>query len=266
MSQIQDGLVKPGFHVDRSGHVVSIQMARPDKKNALTEAMWLGLAGIVETLGGEDNVRAIVLSGAGGNFCAGADIAEFDTVRRGVRAATYEKANSRAFRAVQDCPVPTIAAIDGICFGGGFGLAAACDLRIASPGALFSVPAAKLGLAYPVDAMADIVHALGPQLSRYMTFSAGRLDAATAMALGFLLEVTDQPPAIDRGREVAEVIAANAPFSVRASKAAIRAVLTTDPADIARAGELGAATFASADYEEGRLAFKEKRKASFKGI
>lgn len=265
MFEIQDGLVKPGFHVNRAGHVVSLQIQRPDKKNALTEAMWLDLAAILEALGADDNVRAIVLSGTGGNFCAGADISEFDTARRGERAAVYEEANSRAFRAVRDCPVPTIAAIDGICFGGGFGLAAACDLRIASPDALFSVPAAKLGLAYPVDAMADIVHALGPQLSRYMTFSAGRLDAATALALGFLLEVTDQPPAIDRALEVATVIASNAPLSVRASKAAIRAVLTGDAADIARAAELGSATFASADYEEGRAAFKEKRKATFTG-
>lgn len=265
MFEIQDGLVKPGFHVNRAGHVVSLQIQRPDKKNALTEAMWLDLAVLFETLGAENDVRAIVLSGTGGNFCAGADIAEFDTVRRGERAATYEEANSRAFRAVRDCPVPTIAAIDGICFGGGFGLAAACDLRIASPDALFSVPAAKLGLAYPVDAMADIVHALGPQLSRYMTFSAGRLDAATALALGFLLEVTDQPPAIDRALEIAAVIASNAPLSVRASKAAIRAVLTGDAADIERAAELGSTTFASIDYEEGRTAFKSKRKATFTG-
>ncbi len=265
MFEIQDGLVKPGFHVNRAGHVVSLEIQRPDKKNALTEAMWLDLTVLFETLGAENDVRAIVLSGTGGNFCAGADIAEFDTARRGERAAVYEEANSRAFRAVRDCPVPTIAAIDGICFGGGFGVAAACDLRIASPDALFSVPAAKLGLAYPVDAMADIVHALGPQLSRYMTFSAGRLDAATALALGFLLEVTDQPPAIDRALEVATVIASNAPLSVRASKAAIRAVLTGDAADIARATELGSATFASADYEEGRAAFREKRKATFTG-
>ncbi len=265
MFEIQDGLVKPGFRVNRNGHVVSLEIARPEKKNALTEAMWLDLAGMLEALGRDADVRVVVLSGAGGNFCAGADIAEFDTARRGARAAIYEEANSRAFRAVRDCPLPTIAAVDGICFGGGFGLAAACDLRIASPGALFSVPAARLGLAYPVDAMADIVHALGPQLSRYMTFSAGRLDAATALALGFLLEMSDEPPAIDRALEIARAIADNAPLSVRASKAAIRAVLTGDPGDICKAGELGAATFASADYEEGRLAFAEKRTPSFTG-
>ncbi len=262
MFEIQDGLVKPGFRVNRNGHVVSLEIARPEKKNALTEAMWLDLAEVLEALGKEADVRVIVLSGAGGNFCAGADIAEFDTARRGARAAIYEDANSRAFRAVRDCPLPTIAAVDGICFGGGFGLAAACDLRIASPGALFSVPAARLGLAYPVDAMADIVQALGAQLSRYMTFSAGRLDAATALALGFLLEISDEPPAIDRGLEIARAIADNAPLSVRASKAAIRAVLTGDAGDIRKAGELGAATFASTDYEEGRLAFAEKRPPS----
>lgn len=265
MFEIQDGLVKPGFRVNRNGHVVSLEIARPEKKNALTEAMWLDLAEVLEALGKDADNRVIVLSGAGGNFCAGADIAEFDTARRGARAAVYEDANSRAFRAVRDCPLPTIAAVDGICFGGGFGLAAACDLRIASPGALFSVPAARLGLAYPVDAMADIVQALGPQLSRYMTFSAGRLDAATALALGFLLEMSDEPPAIDRALEIARAIADNAPLSVRASKAAIRAVLTGDAGDIRKAGELGAATFASADYEEGRLAFADKRTPSFTG-
>ncbi|MGQ2909400.1 MAG: enoyl-CoA hydratase/isomerase family protein [Aliihoeflea sp.] len=265
MFEIQDGLVKPGFRVNRNGHVVSLEIARPEKKNALTEAMWLDLAEVLEALGKDADVRVIVLSGAGGNFCAGADIAEFDTARRGARAAVYEDANSRAFRAVRDCPLPTIAAVDGICFGGGFGLAAACDLRIASPGALFSVPAARLGLAYPVDAMADIVQALGAQLSRYMTYSAGRLDAATALALGFLLEMSDEPPAIDRALEIARTIADNAPLSVRASKAAIRAVLTGDAGDIRKAGELGAATFASADYEEGRLAFADKRIPSFTG-
>ncbi|WP_252924340.1 enoyl-CoA hydratase/isomerase family protein [Aliihoeflea sp. 40Bstr573] len=266
MFEIQEGLVKPGFRVNRAGLVVSLQIERPDKKNALTQSMWLDLAVLFEALAADKDVRAIVLSGTGGHFCAGADISEFDTVRRGERAAIYEDANSRAFRAVRDCPVPTIAAINGICFGGGFGLAAACDLRVASPDALFSVPAARLGLAYPVDAMADIVHALGPQLARYMTFTAGRLDAPTAQALGFLLEVTDLPPAIDRALEIATVIATNAPLSVRASKAAIRAVLTADPLDNARAAELGGATFTSADYEEGRTAFKEKRNATFTGL
>ncbi|MHB2264920.1 enoyl-CoA hydratase/isomerase family protein [Aliihoeflea sp. PC F10.4] len=265
MAEIQDISVKPGFHVERKGHVLVVEIVRPEKKNALTEAMWIALAEIFDATAQDNGVRAIVLTGRGGSFCAGADIAEFDTARRGERAATYEAANSRAFAAIRNCPVPTIAAIDGVCFGGGFGLAAACDIRIASNEALFSVPAARLGLAYPVDAMADIVHTLGPQLARYLTYSAGRLDAATALATGFLLEITDQAPARDRALDLAQSIAMNAPLSIRASKASIRAVLSGSPEDMKVAATLGAATFKSDDYEEGRQAFKERRAPRFSG-
>jgi enoyl-CoA hydratase/carnithine racemase len=265
LAENQDGLVKPGFDIERTGHVLVVEIARPDKKNALTEAMWIALAEIFDDVAGNTDVRAVILTGRDGSFCAGADIAEFDTARRGSRAAIYEAANSRAFAAVRDCPVPTIAAIDGICFGGGFGLAAACDLRIASADALFSVPAARLGLAYPVDAMADIVHAVGPQLARYLTFSAGRLDAQTALAAGFLLEVTEQLPARDRALDLAQSIAMNAPLSIKASKASIRAVLSGSSEDMTAAARLGAMTFESDDYEEGRQAFKERRAANFSG-
>lgn len=265
MAGNQDCLVKPGFDVQRKGHVLVVEIARPDKKNALTEAMWIALAEIFEAVASDHDIRAVIITGRNGSFCAGADIAEFDTARRGPRAAIYEAANSRAFAAVRDCPVPTLAAIDGVCFGGGFGLAAACDLRVASPDALFSVPAARLGLAYPVDAMADIVHAVGPQLARYLTFSAGRLDAQTALGAGFLLEVTEQAPARDRALDLAQSIAMNAPLSVKASKASIRAVLSGLPEDMKTAAQLGGMTFESDDYEEGRQAFKERRAARFSG-
>lgn len=265
MAEIQDDWVKPGFHFERNGHVLAVEIARPDKKNALTEAMWTALAEAFDAVAADVGIRAVILTGRGGSFCAGADIAEFDTARRGTRAAIYEAANARAFAAVRNCPVPTIAAIDGICFGGGFGLAAACDLRIASADALFSVPAARLGLAYPVDAMADIVHAVGPQLARYLTFSAGRLDAPTALGAGFLLEVTEQSPARNRALDLAQSIAMNAPLSVKASKASIRAVLSGSVEDLKAAALLGAATFESDDYEEGRQAFKERRATRFSG-
>lgn len=242
-----------------------VEIDRPAKKNALTESMWIALAQIFEAVEADPQIRAVVLAGRGGSFCAGADIGEFETVRRGARAEIYEASNARAFAAARNCPVPTVAAIDGICFGGGFGLAAACDLRVAGPDALFSVPAARLGLAYPVDAMADIVHSVGPQLARYLTFSAGRLDAATALAAGFLLEVTDGSPALDRALDLAQAIATNAPLSVRASKASIRAVLTGAAEDTALAVQLGGKTFESADYEEGRRAFAERRAPQFSG-
>ena len=246
--------------------VVTVTIDKPARKNAMSQAMWQAMTSLFEKLAGDPSVRAVILAGAGSDFCAGADITEFDAVRGSAeKAREYEAENSAAFAAIRHCPVPTIAAIRGICFGGGFGIAAACDLRIASTTALFSVPAARLGLAYPVDAMADIVHALGPQLARYLTFSAARLDAQAALDAGFLLEIVE-PGGLDlRAAELAATIAANAPLSVKASKASIRATLTGSAADAAVAGELGDSTFESADYAEGRHAFREKRRANFQG-
>lgn len=246
--------------------IARIVIDRPERKNALTHAMWRELARLVRGLGARPDVRVIVLAGRGKDFSAGADISEFGTVRRDAGTArAYEADNSSAFAALREAAVPTLAAIRGICFGGGFGLAASCDLRIATRDALFSVPAARLGLAYPVDAMADIVHAVGPQMAKFLTFSAGRLTAAQALACGFLLETPEDEAFDARVEEIAGTIAANAPLSIKASKASIRAVLTGKAEDVARAAALGDATFASRDYVEGRAAFAERRGPVFRG-
>lgn len=246
--------------------VATLAFDRPGRKNALTAALWAGLAGAASQAPSR-GARVLVIRGAGADFCAGADISEFDTVRRDAATArAYEEVNSAAFAAIRDLPIPTIAAIRGICFGGGFGIAAACDLRIAADDAQFSVPAARLGLAYPQDAMADIVHACGPQMAKLLTFGAGRIDAARALGTGFLAEVTPAAGLDQRVAALAAAIAANAPLSVRASKAAIRAVLSGAPADIEAARALGAVTFDSADYAEGRAAFRDKRAPRFTGL
>jgi len=246
--------------------VATLTIDRPARKNAMTQQMWSDMARIVDDLSSNSKIRVVILAGAGQDFCAGADISEFETLRGTAESArTYEGTNSAAFAAIRHCRIPTVAAIRGICFGGGFGLAAACDLRIASSTAMFSVPAARLGLAYPVDAMVDIVSALGPQMAKYLAFSAARLDAAAALDAGFVLEIVE-PGGLDlRAQELAQVIAHNAPMSVRASKASIGAVVSGLAEDISRAGKLGDATFESADYAEGRAAFREKRLPRFSG-
>ena len=252
--------------VEAADGVARVTIDRPERKNAMNRQMWRTIASLFATLGANASVRVVILAGAGGDFCAGADIAEFDTVRGDPQAArAYEAENSAAFAAIRDCPVPVIAAIRGVCFGGGFGMAAACDLRIGSSTALFSVPAARLGLAYPVEAMADIVRALGPQMAKYLAFSAARLDARAAFDADFLLEIVE-PGGLDlRAAEHAAVVAGNAPLSVRASKASIRAALSGRAGDAAHAAALGDLTFASADYAEGRAAFREKRVPRFSG-
>ncbi|MEO3999097.1 enoyl-CoA hydratase-related protein [Mesorhizobium sp. CAU 1732] len=264
--QIQDDPQSDSLRVDVENGIATITIDRPRRKNAMTQAMWQRLPGIIDDLTASASSRAIILTGSGADFCAGADIAEFDDVRGdAAKARVYEAYNSAAFAAVRNSTLPVVAAIRGICFGGGFGLAAACDLRLATPDAAFSVPAAKLGLAYPVDAMADIVNAVGPQVARYLAYSAARLDAAAALRAGFLMEVVSGD--LDaRVGEIAATIARNAPLSIRASKASIQAVLTGAPGDAALAGEFGDRTFESVDYAEGRAAFREKRPPVFRGI
>lgn len=265
---MQNNLTIQTNFIENSIHdgVLNVTINRPERKNAMNHFMWLAVAELFNSISEKPEIRAVILQGAGKDFCAGADISEFETLRATAdKARIYEAGNSAAFAAIRNCPVPTIAAIRGICFGGGFGIAAACDLRLASSDAVFCVPAAKLGLAYPVDAMSDIVNSLGAQLAKYLAFTASRIDSSTALAKGFLLEVAEDKLLEKRALEIATGIAKNAPLSVRASKASIGSVLSASADDIAHAVSLGDLTFESTDYAEGRAAFREKRSPEFLG-
>jgi len=242
--------------------IATITLNNPARLNALPQRLWEALPQrFSEAV--EQGAHVVVLIGAGDNFCAGADISEFDKVRKNANSALrYEKTNEDAFAAVHNVPVPVIAQISGICFGGGFGLAAACDLRIASDDAWFSVPAAKLGLAYPVAAMADIVHAVGAQDAKRLLYTADRFSAQQMREIRFVGEVVPAAELEDCILALAQGIASLAPLTHRATKASVAAALGGDTAE---ADRLGAATFASADYAEGRAAFREKRKPKFEG-
>ncbi|MEM9733802.1 MAG: enoyl-CoA hydratase-related protein [Pseudomonadota bacterium] len=234
-----------------------LTFGNPKRHNALTQEDWLAVRPLLDELVSE-GARVIILSGEGPSFCAGADISEFGTVRKDAATArVYEAANVDAFAAVRACPVPTIAAIDTYCLGGGFGLAAACDLRLATPRAQFAVPPAKLGLAYPVEAIGDIVTALGEQNAKAMLFTAQRHNAQNMKEKGFLLELVQEDELLDRAHKLAQKVAKLAPLTHRATKAAI--------AKTPEAKTMADATFESADYAEGRAAFKEKRKPVFEG-
>ncbi|CAG1012552.1 enoyl-CoA hydratase [Rhizobiaceae bacterium] len=264
--EFQAGMENEPLMVVCSGGVATITLNRPERRNAITQAMWHDIAVRVRSCAADDTNRVIVLRGAGSDFSAGADISEFSTLRAGgASARAYEAANSAAFAALREARLPVIAAIRGICFGGGFGLAAACDLRIAADDALFSVPAARLGLAYPADAMADIVGALGQQMAKYLAFSGARIDAATARDAGFVLDVVEPDRLESRVAGLAAAIAENAPLSVRASKASIRAAVSGRSEDVDDARALGDLTFDSADYAEGRAAYLQKRRPAFEG-
>ena len=248
-------------------HKGFLEINRPDRRNAIDHRMWREIPLTLDWLCGHADLRCIVLHGAGErDFSAGADISEFDTVRDDpVTARDYEASNATAFRAVRFCPVPVIAMIRGVCFGGAFGLAAAADMRLASHDTVFGVPAGRLGLAYPVDAMADIVEAIGPQSARMLLYTGRRMTAKEALSAGLLLTACHASDLQTEMERLADDVCANAPLSNRASKAAIRAALSTGSEDRMTAFELAETTFASADYAEGRKAFAEKRSPRFSG-
>ncbi|UJW73587.1 enoyl-CoA hydratase-related protein [Rhizobium sp. SL42] len=263
ISEFANGQIKASCE-DGTGFLL---IDNPIRKNAISGAMWQAIPDALRWLHGKADARVIVMQGGGRqDFSAGADISEFAVVRKDSKTAQiYEAANSRAFSAVREAPVPVIAAIRGICYGGGFGLAAAADLRLASSDTSFAVPAARLGLAYPADAIQDFVRGLGSQLARKALFTGASFGALDLKQCGFLQEVTEADTLDDRVLALAQTIAANAPLSVRASKLALRAVEQADEDLLREAEIIGAQTFESADYAEGRSAFVERRRPRFQG-
>ena len=250
------------------GPIGWLNFDNPQRHNALNHKMWIELPHLIKTLENNSSVKVIVLKGAGDTaFSAGADISEFDVVRKDAKTAQiYERDNVRAFDAIYHCKKPVIAMIQGNCFGGGFGIAAATDLRIASDDAVFAVPAAKLGLAYPVAAISNIIDALGQQTAKELLFTARRFTATEMSACGFLLKTYSADALLHEATNLASTIAENAPLSIIAAKQAIIALKgDREITNFEQANKTAAATFESNDYREGRAAFKQRRKPVFTG-
>lgn len=256
------------IRLEVEGPVGRLVLDNPGRRNALDLAMWRAIPALVGEAEARPGLRVLIVTAAPGlPFCAGADIAEFATLRataEGGRA--YEAANAAAFDALAQSRLPVIAAIRGFCLGGGMGLAAACDLRIVAEAAQFGIPAGRLGVGYPPSAMAYVVAAVGASAARDLFFTARRIDAAEARALGFADRLVAEADLDEAARALASEIADNAPLTIAAAKAAIAHCAGLPGAPSAAACErLAAACFDSADYAEGRAAFLDKRGPKFQG-
>ena len=240
----------------------------PAKHNALSLDMWQGVADALECFEANDDVRVVVMSGAGGkSFVSGADISEFDSKRSNAeQRREYGRISARGGRALATFSKPLIAEIAGYCIGGGLATALNADVRFATPDSTFGIPAAKLGLGYGYEGLAKLARTVGPARARDIMFSARFLDAEEALRIGLVNFVESRETIADAVTEYARRVAVNAPLTVRAAKAAVEAWEAGErPEDLAKVGRLVNACFDSKDYREGRRAFAEKRRPVFRG-
>jgi len=245
-----------------------IRFNNPARHNALSVDMWQAVPPLLQQALGDDRVRLVVFSGAGDKaFVSGADISQFEDVRAARDAVTHYEAMAEAtLSGIHDFAKPTLACIRGYCIGGGVNVAIACDMRIAASDAVFSIPAARLGLGYRYSAMKNLVDLIGPGAAKDLFFTARRIDATEARSLGLVSRVA-APDALDALlAEYTGALADNAPLTVAAGKAITREILKA-PAelDMALCSALIRGCFDSADYTEGRTAFMQKRKPVFTG-
>jgi enoyl-CoA hydratase/carnithine racemase len=246
--------------VETAGPVATLTIDRPDKRNALSFDMWSSIPGL---LGSLDSTTRVLLIQGGEHFSAGADIAEFETLRSGAEGATrYSDAVHAAERAIAEFPVPTIAVINGFCIGGGCEIALACDLRIAADNARFGITPAKLGIVYNFTSTKQLVDAVGKAWAKQILVTGDIIDAATALRIGLVNELHPAGSLEARAKELADTIASRAQVSVRGAKTIINRIADGQHEDDSIRALYDEAVH-SADYAEGVRAFLEKRAPKF---
>ncbi|MDB5945705.1 MAG: enoyl-CoA hydratase [Ramlibacter sp.] len=253
---------------EKDGAIGWITFNNPARHNAVSMVMWEALLDIVTDYGKDDAIRVVVVKGAGDKaFVSGADISEFEEKRSSPETTRiYNQTSQQATIALKHLGKPTIAMIRGYCIGGGVSTALSCDLRIASDGAKFGVPAAKLGLGYEYDGVRKLMDVVGPSFAKEIFFTARQFTAQEALAMGLVNRVLPDAQLETFVREYAATIAGNAPLTVASIKTIVAEALKDESVrDRALCDRVVDRCFDSADYVEGRQAFMDKRKPNFTG-
>jgi len=257
---------KDAILVSVSGGIATVTLNRPEKRNAVSLAMWRRLSAAFAELAERDDVRVLILTGAGGHFCAGADIAEFKSVRfHADSGRAYEAVNAAAIIALRDLSKPTIAAVSGYGVGGGCALALAADVRVGDTSTRMGIPAARLGIVYGELDSSLLLRQVGLANAKRVLYSGRHFDASDCAAIG-LIDIMAPGTALQGAHDLAAEIVEAAPLSLAGAKRVLEALAAGAAAE--RHGEISAIierAMDSADYREGTRAFLEKRRPVFTG-
>lgn len=249
-------------HLEVAGHTACVTLSHPGKLNAMSRQTWTELRSIFEELQSSSACRAVIVKGEADNFCAGGDIGEYSGFRFDQEQLEHfhEREVWGGLKAMLECDVPVVAAIEGSCLGGGLEIASCCDIRISARSARFGIPIAKLGFPMAPRESAIVVAAIGEATARELLLEATSLDAAEMKARGFLQRLVDDGQALFAAHAAADRIAALSPQAARLNKQYIRAV----KASAATVSVSDAFSYASShEHREGIAAFVEKRKPRF---
>ena len=252
--------------VARDGAIATVTLNRPDRMNALNRAMWEQLEVAMHALSADDDLRCVVLRGAGGKaFAAGADIAEFETERANAQQASgYGALIHEAMQAVARCKHPTIALIEGACVGGGLEIAAMCDLRICGASSRFGVPINRLGLTMAYGELQGLLALVGRAVALEILLEGQVFGADEAYGKGLVNRVVPDDEVETAAYATAARIAAGAPLVARWHKQFIERLTVRAELSPQEWSE-GFSCFDSEDYREGVDAFLAKRKPQFRG-
>lgn len=249
-------------------NIAWITFNNPARLNAMSREMWDGSAALLDQYAGDPEVRAIVMTGAGDRaFVAGADISKFETQRASAEArAAYDRSVNGFHVSLNAVAKPTIARVNGYCIGGGLAMAIGCDIRICSDKSTFGVPAAKLGIGYKFKGIRELERLVGPAFTAEIFYTARQFDAEEARIMGLVNRVVAEADLDTAVEDLVGRIARNAPLSIKAVKESLIELgkpeadwdLSAHEATVKQTGT-------SADYQEGRTAFMEKRAPKFIG-
>jgi enoyl-CoA hydratase/carnithine racemase len=253
---------------EKEGAIGWMIFDHPERRNAVTQAMWLQIGEILEDFGKDETVRVVVLKGAGDKaFVSGADISQFGQQRRNAaEVAASNRLTDAARQALATFPKPTMALIQGYCLGGGLAIALMCDLRFASEDSTFGIPAARLGVGYAAHSVGLLQALVGPAYTREILFTGRRFSGEEALRMGLINRLLPRTELASYVQDYAAMIGANAPLTIRAAKLASTELLKADAdRDLTMVQRAVEACFDSTDYQEGRTAFLEKRPPRFTG-